>query len=104
MDDTPKKPGFGSLQLPAIDAKLKPGAAPKVLGPLDELVLFSVRLTREDILHLNEALHWVPGFKIQDFVQQAVREKLVTLGDQVKPLPPLVLQELVKRNKKMQKG
>jgi len=103
MDDTPKKPSFGRLQLPAIDAKLKPGPAAHELGPLDELVLLSVRLTRADILHLNEALHWVPGFKIQEFMQQWVRAGLASLGEQVKPLPPLVLQELVKRNKKMQK-
>lgn len=104
MEDLPKKPRFGALRATALDAKLRPAPpAPMEIGPLNELVLFSVRITRADVLRLKEANHWVPGFREQDFVQQAIREKLDSLGDQVQPLPPLVLQELVKRNKKLQK-
>lgn len=105
MEDLPKKPRFGALRATALTDKLRPAPpAARELGPLEELVLFSVRLTRADVLRLKEAHHWVPGFREQDFVQQAIREKLASLGEQVKPLPPDTLRELVRRNKKLQKG
>ena len=80
-----------------------PGAAVSQPADDDTLVLYSTRITKADYLRIKEAAYWVPGFTEQAFVQLAIREQLASLGEQVKPLPPLVLQELVKRNKKMQK-
>ena len=104
MDSPFKKPGFGALQLPAINAKLAPAVRPDNLGDLDELVLLSVRVSRADYLHLLEAQYWVAGFKQQDFIQKALRNQFAALGDAVQPLPIDVLSGLVRRNKKLQKG
>ena len=102
MEDRPKKPGFGALQLPAIDAKLKPGERVPDLGPLDELVLFTVRLPRREILRMKQAAHCIPGFREQDFMQRVVAAALDAYGAELKELPPPMLRELLKRNKKLQ--
>ncbi len=100
--NSPKKGTFGRLTLDSINEKLKPGAPAHELGNLDELVQHSTRLKRSTYLHLKQAKHWVPGFIEQDFIEAAILAALELLPDAKKPLPPLVLQELIRRNKKLQ--
>lgn len=103
--DTPKRPGFGSLQLPAIDAKLKAGTPTLTLGPLDEQVLFSFRTKRGLYLRLLQMLHHKPGhFQLQDFLTEAIETALAQHPESDQPIPPAVLQALVNKNKKLQAG
>jgi hypothetical protein len=103
MEDKPKRAGFGSLQLPAIDAKLKPGSPALELGPLDELVTFTVRLPREYILWFKKAHKSVPAFSEQAFIQAAIREHRKTLESQIRDLSELEMQELLQRYRALQK-
>jgi hypothetical protein len=104
-EETPKRPGFGKLQLPAIDAKLKPTAPTLALGPLDEQVLFSFRTKRSLYLRLLQMLHHKPGhFQLQDFLNEAIETALAKHPEADKPIPPDALQALVNKNKKLQAG
>ena len=102
MKDSNNPPNFGALQLPAIEARLQLDGRTAPLGPPDELVLFTVRLKRGEILRLKEAAYYLPAFREQAFVQQAITAALDALGDQIKPLPDLILDDLVRKNKKLQ--
>jgi hypothetical protein len=104
-EEPPKRPGFGALQLPAIDAKLKPGTFTLSLGPLDEQVLFSFRTRRGLYLRLLQMLHHKPGhFQLQDFLTDAIEAALSQHPEADMPIPPDALQALVNKNKKLQAG
>lgn len=103
-EDPKKKPGFGALQLPAIDAKLKPGTPPAPeLGDLGEEIQFSTFITRATYLRLLQHLHWEPGFQIKDATDAAINEFLDKTPEHDKPLPPARLGKLLQTNKKLRK-
>lgn len=105
MAETPKKPGFGSLQLPAIEEKLKSTGRLATMGPLDEQVLFSFRTKRGLYLKLLQMLHHMPGsFQLQDFLADAIETAMAKHPEASTPIPPEALAAIVNRNKKLQGG
>ena len=103
MDDTPKKPAFGTLQLPAIDARLSPGLRTYTLGPRTEWVPYATRLQRGTVLRLAQAAHYLPGgvFQAQAFFEKAINAYLDQFPEADKPLPEAVLAALLRRNAKL---
>lgn len=104
-EQPPKRPSFGSFQLQAVDAKLKPGTITLALGALDEQVIFSFRTKRGLYLRLLQLLHHKPGhFQLQDFLTEAIEAALAQHPESDMPIPPDALQALVNKNKKLQAG
>jgi hypothetical protein len=103
MSDTPKRPSFGALQLPAIDAKLKPTTRTYTIGPLDEYVSVSFHAKRGLYLRMLQMLHHMPGsFKLQDFLAQAIETAMARHPEADTPIPPEALADLLSKNKKLQ--
>lgn len=104
MNDDPKRPAFGRLQLPAIDAKLKPGAT-YTLGPLDEWVPYASRLKRGTVLRLAQAQYHLPGgvFRAQEFLERAINAYLDNYPEADKPIPEPAFSELLRSNKRLQR-
>lgn len=102
MNEPQKKPGFGQLQLPAIDAKLKTApATPEGVGELSEEIQFSTFITRGTYLRLLQRMHWEPGFVIKDATEAAINAFLDKTPEFDKPLPPARLGKLLQTNKKL---
>lgn len=105
MNTPPKRPSFGALQLPAIEAKLNPTPAPQAIGSLDDYVSVSFRTKRGLYLKLLQMLHHMPGnFQLQDFITEAVEAAMAKHPEASTPIPPEALAELVRKNKKLQSG
>lgn len=101
------RPSFGRKALESINRKLPQPDAPVALemGPPEELISYSVPISRALYLRLLQAKYWVRGLKLQDLVADALTAELEKLGPEAaQPLPPVQLAELVRKNKKLQGG
>lgn len=105
MNQPPKRPGFGSAQLPAIEARLKPATRTYTMGPLDEHVLYSFRLRRGLYLRILQMMHHMPGaFHLQSFLAEAIEAAMAQHPEADMPIPAEALAELLSKNKKLQAG
>lgn len=105
MTQPTKKPSFGALQLPAIDAKLKPAPPTYTLGSLDEYVSVSFRTKRGLYLRMLQMMHHMPGsFQLQDFIAEAIETAMARHPEADIPIPPAALAEILAKNKKLQSG
>lgn len=105
MNTPPKRPGFGALQLEAIDAKLKPATRAYTMGPPDEYVSISFRSKRALYLRMLQMMHHMPGsFQLQDFITEAIEAAMATHPEADTPIPEAALNELLSKNKKLQGG
>lgn len=103
--NNPKRPSFGALQLPAIDAKLNPAPPTHAMGALDEYVSVSFRARRRLYLRMLQMLHHKPGsFQLQDFLAEAIEAAMAQHPEADMAIPPEALAELVRKNKKLQGG
>lgn len=102
-----ERPSFGRKAIASINKRLPQADAPVVpeMGPPDELISYTVPITRELYLRLLQAKYWVRGLKLQDLVADALNAELAKLGDEVaQPLPAPYLAQQVSKNKKLQAG
>ena len=103
MDNLFQKPTFGRLQLPAIDARLRPGHRVYVLGPLTEWVPYASRLRRGTVLRLVQAQYHLPGgtFKAQEAFEQAINAFLDQFPEADQPIPEPTFSIILAKNKRL---
>jgi len=102
-----ERPSFGRKALESINKKLPQPELPSTaqMGPPEELISYTVPITRELYLRLLQAKYWVRGLKLQDLVGDALIAELEKLGPEAaQPLPPAQLAEQIRKNKKLQAG
>lgn len=103
-----QRPSFGRKAIASINKRLPTLATEEVgpgMGPPDELISYTVPISRGLYLRLLQAKFWVRGLKLQDVVADALDAELQKLGPEAaQPLPPAQLAEQVRKNKKLQAG
>jgi hypothetical protein len=101
---TPDELMFGPVA-PSITPGPVPGpvlaSAAPVAGPTGRWVPFGSYVRDQTYLQLKQAEYWEPGFEIRQFLEDAIQTALSQLPAAQRPLPTVVLDKLLRTNKKL---
>jgi hypothetical protein len=67
-------------------------------------VPFGSYVRDQTYLQLKQAEYWEPGFEIRQFLEDAIQGALNQLPAAQRPLPAMVLDKLLRTNKKLRSG
>lgn len=104
---TPDELMFGPVApsaAPAAGSTPAPAVAAPVAGPTGRWVPFGSYVRDQTYLLLKQAEYWEPGFEIRQFLEDAIQTALNQLPASQRPLPPAVLDKLLRTNKKLRAG